>query len=406
MEDIGKYRRKDLVPTHALRPIFRDVRNHLAGNLTGITRDETLAQQIINVLFCKIYDEVDKGPSEYVEFRAGVGEGAAIVHDRILRLFARSSLATGKCSPRLTRSKLIIRTSCTSSVNFRTTRSRSRLAMQSVMPLRCLLVPLYEGQRDSFFTPRNVVQMLIEMLDPEPGELLIDPACGSGGFLIAALDYIWAKVEAKAAKRGWSSERLAEERRYVASQYIRGIEKDRFLAKVTKAYMAIVGDGRSGVFCENSLLPPGSWDPQMARDIPLESFDVVVTNPPFGTKDPREGARDTPAVALARKFTRQKDKSGRVRSPGDLLGAQSPQLLFIERCLGLLKEGGRLGIILPESIFGMPTYAHVVDYLRSRVYAIRRDRLHARRPFPAAHPREDVRRFGRETFPRADTISS
>ena len=88
VEDIGQYRRTDLVPTHALRPIFRDVRNHLAGNLTGITRDETLAQQIINVLFCKIYDELDKGPLEYVEFRAGVAEDPAIVHDRILNLFA------------------------------------------------------------------------------------------------------------------------------------------------------------------------------------------------------------------------------------------------------------------------------------------------------------------------------
>ena len=147
-----------------------------------------------------------------------------------------------------------------------------------------------------------------------------------------------------------------------------GIEKDRFLAKVTKAYMAIVGDGRSGVFCENSLLPPASWDPQMAREIPLATFDVVVTNPPFGTKIPVKGREILRQFDLAHKFTPQKDNPGEFEA-GILLDAQSPQLLFIERCLDLLKEGGRLGIILPESIFGMPTYAHVVDYLRSR-YAI------------------------------------
>ena len=90
--------------------------------------------------------------------------------------------------------------------------------------------PALRGSEGQFFTPRNVVHMLIAMVDPEPGESLIDPACGSGGFLIGALDYIWAKVEAQAARRGWSAERPTQERRYVASQHICGIEKDRFLA--------------------------------------------------------------------------------------------------------------------------------------------------------------------------------
>ena len=368
VEDIGKYRRRDLVPTRALRPIFRDLRNHLAGNLTGITRDETLAQQIINVLFCKIYDEMDKGSSEYVEFRAGVGEGSVIVHDRILSLFAAVKSRYGEVfseadSIEIDNENLVYVVG--ELQNYSITES-ARDAIGDAFEV--FIGPALRGSEGQFFTPRNVVHMLIEMLDPEPGELLIDPACGSGGFLIGALDYLWAKVEVAAVRRGWSAERLAEERRYVASQYIRGIEKDRFLAKVTKAYMAIVGDGRSGVFCENSLLPPTSWDPQMAREIPLGSFDVVVTNPPFGTKIPVKGREILRQFDLARKFTRQKDKFGEFKA-GDLLGAQSPQLLFIERCLDLLKEGGRLGIILPESIFGMPTYAHVVDYLRSR-YAI------------------------------------
>ena len=365
VEDIGKYRREDLAPTHALRPIFRDLRNHLAGNLTGITRDETLAQQIINVLFCKIYDEMDKGPSEYVAFRAGVGEDAAIVHDRILNLFAAVKSRYGEVftdadSIEIDDKNLVYVVG--ELQNYSITES-ARDAIGDAFEV--FIGPALRGSEGQFFTPRNVVHMVIDMLDPEPGDLVIDPACGSGGFLIAALEYIWAKVEREAARRGWSTERMAEERRYVASQYIRGIEKDRFLAKVTKAYMAIVGDGRSGVFCENSLLPPASWDPQMAREIPLATFDVVVTNPPFGTRIPVKGREILRQFDLAHKFTPKKDNP-REFEAGSLLDAQSPQLLFIERCLDLLKEGGRLGIILPESIFGMPTYAHVVDYLRSR----------------------------------------
>ena len=365
VEDIGKYRRKDLVSTHALRPIFRDIRNHLAGNLTGITRDETLAQQIINVLFCKIFDEIDKGPSEYVAFRAGVGEDPAIVHDRILNLFTAvksryPDVFSAVDSIEIDDQNLVYVVG--ELQNYSITESE-RDAIGDAFEV--FIGPALRGSEGQFFTPRNVVHMILEMLDPEVDELLIDPACGSGGFLIGALDYIWAKVEDTAAKRDWSSARVAEERKFVASQYIRGIEKDRFLAKVTKAYMAIVGDGRSGVFCENSLLPPASWDDQMQREIQLGSFDIVVTNPPFGTKIPIKGREILRQFDLARKFTRQKDNP-EAFDVGTRLETQAPQVLFIERCLALLKDGGRLGIILPESIFGMPTYAYVVNYLRTR----------------------------------------
>ena len=88
---------------------------------------------------------------------------------------------------------------------------------------------------------------MIDVLDPQSGEQVLDPACGSGGFLIVALEHVWRRIEEAASKKRWSKERIAEERRYVASQFFKGVEKDRFLAKVTKAYMAIVGDGRSEI---------------------------------------------------------------------------------------------------------------------------------------------------------------
>ena len=365
VEDIGKYRREDLVPTRALRPIFRDLRNHLAGNLTGITRDEALAQQIINVLFCKIFDEMDKGPAEYVAFRAGVSEDAAIVHDRILRLFAAVKSRYGDVfveSDTIEIDEVNLVYIVGELQNYSITES-ARDAIGDAFEV--FIGPALRGSEGQFFTPRNVVHMLIDILNPQPGEWVIDPACGSGGFLIAALEHIWAQIEHTGNNRGWSPERLAEERRFVASQFVRGVEKDRFLAKVTKAYMAIVGDGRAGIYCENSLLPSTSWDPQMSRDIPFGSFDVVVTNPPFGSKIRVKGRQILKQFDLARRFRKQNDGYSEY-TPGDLLDAQTPQLLFIERCLDLLKDGGRLGIVLPESVFGMPTYRHVVDYLRAR----------------------------------------
>jgi type I restriction enzyme M protein len=78
-----------------LKAVFRDLRNHLAGMTTGITRDEALAQEIINILFCKLLDEQDTGPDQRVTFRAGAGEPPEAVRDRILGLFARVKTAIG-----------------------------------------------------------------------------------------------------------------------------------------------------------------------------------------------------------------------------------------------------------------------------------------------------------------------
>src|SRR5207249_9314072 len=106
-----------------------------------------------------------------------------------------------------------------------------------------------------FFTPRNVIDMMVQILDPEPGRSILDPACGSGGFLIAALAHVWKKVETEGQLKKWSAQRIGSEKLRIAERYFRGCDKDSFLTKVTKAYMAIIGDGQGGILCENSLLP-------------------------------------------------------------------------------------------------------------------------------------------------------
>jgi type I restriction enzyme M protein len=93
VEDIGLFKRKDLVRPSNLKAVFRDLRNHLAGNTTGIARDEALAQEIINILFCKILDEQETEPDDTVTFRAGVDESATAVKTRILTLFERVQTA-------------------------------------------------------------------------------------------------------------------------------------------------------------------------------------------------------------------------------------------------------------------------------------------------------------------------
>jgi type I restriction enzyme M protein len=366
LEDIGRYRRADLRVSQELRPIFRDIRNHLAGNLTGITRDEALAQQIINLLFCKVFDEMDKGPEEFVDFRAGIGESPETIHQRVMDLFTAVKQRYGDVFAQTDTIEIdpINLSYVVGELQNYSIAEASRDAIGDAFEV--FIGPALRGAEGQFFTPRNVVKMMVDVLDPKSGEMIMDPACGSGGFLIVALEHVWREVEATAAQRNWSQQRTADERRYVASQFFHGIEKDRFLAKVTKAYMAILGDGRGGVHCENSLIPPTGWDPVTQRDIRLGSFGVILTNPPFGTKIPVRGHDVLSQYDLGHKFIRSRDDRQRYERSSTLLESQPPQLLFIERCLQLLRPGGRLGIVLPESIFGMPTYTYVVQYLGRR----------------------------------------
>jgi type I restriction enzyme M protein len=364
VEDIGLFKRKDLKKPSNLKTIFRDIRNHLAGMTTGITRDEALAQEIISILFCKILDEQERGPDDIVQFRAGIGESAEAVQKRILDLFGQVKTAT--FDDVFSREETI------------KLDAESLLYVVGELQNYCLMEadrdavgdafevfigPALRGSEGQFFTPRNVIKMMVDILGPQPGENIIDPACGSGGFLIVALEHVWKKLREEAEKKGWNERQLFKREVEVATRHFRGIDKDSFLAKVTKAYMAIVGDGRGGVFCENSLVPPEDWPPVMREHIALGTFDVLLTNPPMGKKIVVKGERLLSQYKLGYKWKRNKDTS-EMEPSAVVHEDQPPQIIFLERCLQLLKPGGRMGIVLPEAVFGMPTYEYVVTFLR------------------------------------------
>jgi len=366
IEDVGLFKRKDLKKPSNLKAVFKDLRNHLAGMTTGITRDEALAQEIINILFCKIYDERETAPNEIVTFRAGIGESSAAVKQRILQLFEH--VKTKAYGDVFDTTDTI--TLDEESLSYVVGELQNYCVMEADRDavgdaFEVFIGPALRGSEGQFFTPRNVVQMMVEILDPQPGDKIIDPACGSGGFLITALDYVWARLRAEASQKGWSERQLVKREDEVANDNFRGIDKDRFLAKVCKAYMALIGDGRGGVFCENSLTRPDTWSPLMQQKIRLGSFDIVMTNPPFGKKIVVKGPAILSQYDLGKKWKRNKDTK-ELEPTSELHEDQPPQVLFLERCLQLLKPGGKLGIVLPESIFGMPTYEYVIMLLRKR----------------------------------------
>ena len=365
VEDIGKFRRKDLRPTHNLKATFKAIRNHLAANTVGATRDEVLAQQLINLIFCKIYDERFTEPNDIVTFRAGVDEIPNDIKDRILDLFEKVKRKYREVLDENDNINLDA-----NSVSYVVGELQNYCLIEAE---RDVIADAFEtfighalkGGQGQFFTPRNVIKMMVEILDPDDEDLIIDPACGSGGFLIEALRHVWKKLNAEGEKYHWSKSNLQEEKMEVALNRIRGIDKDYFLAKVSKAYMAIIGDGKSGIVCEDSLENSQNWNEKTRIKIDLNKFSVLLTNPPFGSKIPVRGEEKLKQFDLGHKW--KQDKKTGEWEKGKLKDKEAPQILFIERCLQLLKDGGRMAIVLPDGIYGNNQLGYIRKWLLERV---------------------------------------
>ncbi|MCA4749586.1 N-6 DNA methylase [Mycobacteroides abscessus] len=365
VEDIGLFKRADLQPTHNLKAVFRSIRNYLAANAVGMTRDEPLAQQIMNLIFCKIYDERFTRRNSVVTFRAGVDEPAKDVATRVKASFKN---VVQQYSDVFSSSDKI------------SLDDRSIAYVVGELQQYCLIEcerdvvgdafetfigPSLKGSQGQFFTPRNVTSLVRALVHPRLTDMILDPACGSGGFLVEALRGLWDHVDTQASELDWPDSERESEKQKVAIRQLRGIDKDEFLSKVAKAYMALLGDGRGGVFCENSLVPMSQWETKTRQEVAVGEFDVIMTNPPFGQK-----LKVTERNVLDQYDLGQKWKKTRGSSLYDMTDkaadSQTPQILFIERCLDLLKDGGRMGIVLPESMLCNPSHRYIMQYILSR----------------------------------------
>lgn len=360
LEDIGKFKRKDLKPTHNLKVIFSSIRNYLAGNATGTGRDEIIAQQLINIIFCKIYDEIFTKPNEEVKFRVGVSEGKDIVKERIDLLFEQVKQKYSEVieiADSITLDSDSIKYIVGELQNFCLIDSERDIVADA---FETFIGYSLKGAQGQFFTPRNVIKLMVELINPTANELVIDPACGTGGFLVESLRYIWKNLEQTAKEYDWSEDYIRQEKNNIATKNIKGLEKDDFLHKVTKAYMVILGDGKAGICCEDTLKNPEHWKENTRSHIEMGKFDVLLANPPFGKDIKVKGEEKLKQFDLAYNW---KKEGGTFIKTNKLKKEETIQILFIERSLKLLKDGGRMGIVLPETFFHAPKLRYVLHYM-------------------------------------------
>lgn len=271
----------------------------------------------------------------------------------------------------------------------------------------------FRGELGQFFTPRTIVEFMIAALDPQEGEFVCDPCCGSGGFLIRAFEYVReqiedeleerkeeikaqlipdnyddlkakdqetidAKVSDAFAKMNYEVDISNEKGRLRSLSFncIYGTDANPRMARTAKMNMIMHGDGHGGVHHHDGLLNiNGIWDGR---------FDVILTNPPFGSRVDKDIK-----ITEADKFTDEtKIKTYIERYGNEYLNALKQvndhigeslldqfgvgklsgltEVLFIDRCINLLKPGGRLGIVLPEGVLNNTNLQNVREYFEGR----------------------------------------
>lgn len=317
--------KKDLKPTSNLKNIFKQVRGFIAANATGTTRDEKILNELMTILICKIYDERYKTSDDYMDFIV-VNNDAKKTAQRINDIFENKvkdkyPMVFGE-NETISLDASSISYVVAQLQKYSITESSHQVISDA---FESIISYASKGSQGQFFTPKNVIELMVNVLKPERYKTLLDPACGTAGFITSAMMYVWKSIDQKKLE----VIAKAEEKKEYAMTQLFGVEKDDFLAKMSKSYMAILGDGKSGIFIEDSLNKK-NWSPQAKATIRDEYFDYILTNPPFG--------KDVKVQSETKK----------------LYKFDTVDIIFLERSLELLKDGGTLGIILPETVFHSP----------------------------------------------------
>lgn len=368
---------------------FKICHNHIYVN-EGMQKQPAFFE-LLKIIFCKIEDE--KNIPKPLEFYATSEErsnldGQLTVKNRIERIFERvkkekkntkifENNDTIKLTPR-TLSYIVSELQKYSLLNTRI--DIKGKAYEEIVGSNL------RGDRGEFFTPRNVMTMVVEMINPTMDERVLDSSCGTGGFLVTAMTYVMKQLQIEFEKEigkqksEWNDQEKKVFQDKVSDMAVNnyfGFDINPDLVKATKMNMVMNNDGSGNILQNNSLLQPHEWTDDFkerlssALQINKETlinkdsichFDIIVTNPPFGSKIPIKDNAILSQFDLA-KIWKPDKKTGHWKMTDKYQKSVSPEILFIERCWQFLKPGGRMGIVLPDALLGSPGTGYIREWL-------------------------------------------
>lgn len=320
---------------------FEEIHDFIYAN-DGLSPQQTL-EEFVKILFIKIFDEnkqlfhfsISSEEWNYIK----MGKSASSFSERINTLFNKTQKEYYDIFDADDRIKLSI-----NALGFTVNKLQEISLLDSSQDTKGLAFQKFlsrhekEG-RGQFFTPEPVISFCVAMMQPQPNEKIIDPACGSGGFLISALKYLRENNQEIDTSK-------------TISQNIFGLDINKSIARLAKMKLLLEANGKTNIICTNSLEDLDRLKLSLSQE---DGFDLILTNPPFGAK-----ITQPPVLSkfdLGYKWSSHKKEFYKTRT---VYTNQSAEILFIERCLQLLKEGGRMAIVLPNGNFENPS----LDYLR------------------------------------------
>lgn len=320
---------------------FEEIHDYIYAN-DGLSPQQTL-EEFVKILFIKIFDENEKlkqfsvSSDEWNEIK--LGKNVSALSDRITSLFIQTQKEYQDIFDTDDRIKLSL-----NALGFTINKLQGISLLGSSQDAKGLAFQKFlshheKDGRGQFFTPEPVIDFCVAMMQPKPEETIIDTACGSGGFLMSALKYLQSNNQNLDTAK-------------IVSQNIFGLDINRSIARIAKMKLLLEANGKTNILCTNSLEDLDSIKLSLGQK---NGFDLVLTNPPFGAKITQSSVLSK--FDLGHKWGNQNSEFYQTKI---VYANQNAEILFIERCLQLLKEGGRMAIVLPNGNFENPS----LDYLR------------------------------------------
>jgi type I restriction enzyme M protein len=306
--------------------IIHEIRNYLAGQAHGITRDSALLEEVIKIYFCIRFGNIQKKYSDSVDLSKDIRNQFKEIKKMFPELYSVDE-------------EILIDPY---SVNF-VYEALNKLEKTTKRKVD-ILSHLYEifvgedikGKEGQFFTPKVAVDFLVDAVGPKSNWKIADTACGACSFLTASVLYMSRSESPDVIKK----------------LKLTGIEKDQRLVRLAKIHLALMtGNTKIDVRCEDSL-----------KEFEENIFDLIVTNPPFGSKIIAANSDTLKKYELSHKWIVDKKTNEYIKT-SDISANTPPQVLFMERNIKALKANGILATVVPESLISSKNYKYVVNYL-------------------------------------------
>jgi type I restriction enzyme M protein len=343
---------KDLMPAQGLKKPFRRIHNYIYAN-EGLQKDAAF-HELLKLIFTKVLDE----EQTYGEMNFDIDADERLSATGQQRLRKRLEQVFNQVK---TRYSYIFESDEQIKLSDRVlSYIVSELRLYSLLKTRTdikgeayqeLVRDNLRGDRGEFFTPDNVCEMAARMVySMFPREQwsqlsVLDPSCGTGGFLRAALNVLREEQYRRQRERG-ENEALIDKSvreivRDICQHSLFGIDINPMLVRAAQMNLVMHGDGSTNIYRENSLLPFEVWGEDIRDNLPIGQVDIILTNPPFGSG---EGLTIDDRFILSKYTLPSATNQSKI----------APEQLFIERCYQLLRPGGYVAMVLPDSILSNP----------------------------------------------------